>query len=452
MSKLPRRPIIQMYQLATGRRLLDRLDELNKNQWLKREDLLSLRRQKLYSLLTYACEYVPYYRSLFDREGFRPASVLSDLSSFHRLPVLTKDLIRENFEALQTTEDRTRKHLSEKTTSGSTGHPLVFMQDGNFRDYVTADIHRHLGWSGWNLGDDHCYLWASHLELAESQALRTKFMNWTLNRFVTNAFVLSEENMNDFASRIRRRRPEIIFGYPSSLSRFAQFVKDRHFDDIKFRAVFSSAEMIFPEQRVLIEETFNGKVFNRYGTLELGGIGCECQAHTGLHVSMDNNYVEIVKDGRQAQPGEDGDIIVTNLNNFGMPFIRYAIEDVGSWNQLTSCPCGRQLPLMDISQGRRVDLFRSKDGRTVRAGYVGYLFGLDGVKQFQLVQKSLDLIVARIVKDGELSESVLKNVETKLKESLGDDVTVQFEFTDKIPVLESGKYCYAISEVQTRDN
>jgi phenylacetate-CoA ligase len=231
---------------------LERLDELNRTQWLKREELLALQRQKLYSLLTHAYQYVPYYQRLFDQYHFSPDEVLTDVTSLSRLPVLTKDLIRENFGDLQTTESRRRLSLVRKTTSGSTGHPLVFMQDGDFRDYVTADIHRHLGWAGWTLGDVHCYLWASHLELAESRSPRTRFMNWTLNRFVTNAFVLSEDSMSLFASEIRRRRPGIIFGYPSSLYKFAQFVKDQVESGIHFEAVFSSAEMMLPGQRELI--------------------------------------------------------------------------------------------------------------------------------------------------------------------------------------------------------
>lgn len=447
MSIVPRRPVIKLYQLASGRRILDRLDELNRTQWLRREELLALQQKKLHSLLAYAYQYVPYYHKLFDQYRFSPDEVLSDVTSLSRLPVLTKGIIRENFEHLQTTESRRRSSLVRKTTSGSTGHPLVFMQDSDFRDCVTADIHRHLGWAGWRIGDVHCYLWASHLELAETRSPRTRFMNWTLNRFVTNAFALSDESMAAFASEIRRRRPEIIFGYPSSLCRFATFLRERNIDNVEFRAIFSSAEMIYPEQRRFVEDTFKGRLFNRYGTLELGGIGCECEAHTGMHISTDNNYLEIVRDGRQAQAEEMGDIVVTNLNNFGMPFIRYSPEDTGTWSGNDSCPCGRELPMMDLTQGRRVELFKTRDGRAVRAGYVGGLFGQRGIRQFQVVQKSFDLVVVRIVKDSGFDPASLALVERELKSALGEDTEVKFEFLEEIAALESGKYRYAFSEI-----
>jgi phenylacetate-CoA ligase len=411
---------------------------------------LSLQRNKLHRLLEYAYQNVPYYRRLFDDVGFHPADVQADLNSMHRLPILTKAVIRQNFDDLLTTEPRRREGMSSLTTGGSTGQPLIFKQDSDFRDYVTADIHRHLGWAGWQLGQVHAYIWGANFEVKTSQSLRGGLMDWALNRFSTNAYVLSEESMTAFAREVRRRRPRILFGYPSAVFRFAEFVRERGLDDIKFDAIFGSAEVYYPGQRQVIEEVFGGKGFDRYGTRELGGVACECDAHTALHASVDNNYIEILKDlegSQPAQTGEAGHVIVTNLNNYGMPFIRYSIEDMGAWSTKDHCACGRELPLMDLVQGRRIDLFKTRDGRAVWGGFASPLFGMPGVKQFQLVQKTLDLVVARIVKDAELDQARLAEIERTVHRALGDHVKVEFEFPDEIPVLESGKYRYAISEL-----
>lgn len=450
LNSLPRRPFMQLYQVLTGRRVLARLDELNRTQWLSREALLALQRQKLHRLLLSARQHVPYYRHLFERVGFHPDDSLSDITCLSKLPILTKAIIHENFDEMLTTDPRRRAGMSRLTTGGSTGHPLVFMQDVEFRDCVTADIHRHLGWAGWKLGQVHAYIWGANFEVETSQAIRTRLMNWVLNRFVTNAYVLSAESMNLFAAQLRRRRPRILFGYPSSLYRFAEFVRERNFNDIKFEAIFSSAEVLYPAQRQFIEQTFAGKMFNRYGTRELGGICCECSAHTGLHASIENVYIEILKDlesNEPAQPGETGHIVVTNLNNYGMPFIRYSIEDMGAWSTLSHCPCGLGLPLMELVQGRQIDMFKTRDGRAVWGGFASPLFGMAGVKQFQLVQKSVDLVIARIVKEGELDQSRLDTIVRTVKTALGDNVVVEFEFPAEIPVLGSGKYKYAISEI-----
>ncbi len=446
-----RRLLLKGYQVVTGRRVLDRLDELNRTQWWSRADLLALQRRKLHHLLSYAYRYVPYYRRLFDRVGFRPEAVLDDVAALRRLPILTKATIRANFDALLTTESRRRAHLSQLTTGGSTGRPLVFMQDNDFRDYVTADLHRHLGWAGWQFGQIHAYIWGTNFEVALAQSLRTRLMDWVLNRFVTNAYVLTDESMAAFAAEVRRRRPRLLFGYASSLYHFAQFARRQGFDDLTFDGIFSSAEVLYPAQRQFIEETFHCRMFNRYGTRDLGGVACECDAHTGLHASIENNYIEIVRDlesGEPAPPGETGHIVVTNLNNHGMPFIRYSIEDMGAWSTRDRCPCGRELPLMAVVEGRRVDMFRTPDGRTVWGGFASPLFGMPGVRRFQVVQKSLDLVVVRIVRDGELDAERLATIERTIHTALGEQVTVRFEYPDEIPVLDSGKYRYALSEVE----
>jgi len=450
MSAFLRRGVLKLHQFATGRQILERLDELNRTQWLGRDELLALQRDKLQRLVEYAYQYVPYYRRMFDQVGFHPDNLRKDLASLRKLPILTKAIIREDFDDLLTTEPPRRKQMGYLTTGGSTGHPLVFMQDSKFRDYVTADIHRHLGWAGWELGQIHAYIWGANFEVETSQAIRTKLMDWILNRFITNAYVLSEESMSAFVTQVRRRRPRILFGYPSSVYRFAEFVSGRGFDDIKFDAIFASAEVLYPAQRQFIEEVFDGKMFNRYGTRELGGISCECEAHVALHTSMENVYVEILRDldsNEPAQPGETGHIVVTNLNNYGMPFIRYSPEDMGAWSAVDHCPCGRELPLMDLVQGRRIDMFKTKDGRTVWGGFASPLFGMESVKRFQLVQKSLDHVVARIVKDADLDEARLAEIERTVKIALGDHVYVEFEFPDEIAVCNSGKYLYAICEI-----
>jgi len=437
---------IRAYQLVTGRRFLNCLDELERTQWLSENDLLALQRQKLQRILHHAHTHVPYYRRLFDQVGFDPATFESDPDSFRRVPFMTKAIIRENYDDLITTEAKRRAGMSTLTTGGSTGQPLVFMQDNNFRDFVTADIHRHLGWAGWELGQPHAYIWGANFEASQTQARRSRLMNLALNRFITNAYNLSDSDMSDFVEQIRRRRPRLLFGYASSLYSFAEFIYQRH-KDISFKGIFSSAEVLYACQRHFIEKTFGCKIFNRYGTRELGGISCECGAHTGLHVSVENNYVEILKDGEPTSPGQVGDIIVTNLNNYGMPFIRYRIEDMGAWQKSGRCPCGRAMPMMDVVQGRRMDLFKTRDNRAVWGGFASPIFGMSNVKRFQIIQRSLDLVIIRIVREGPLDQARLDQIERNIKTTLGDNVEVEFEFPDEIPVRPSGKYLYAISEL-----
>ncbi len=486
------RGVLLFHTAVTGRHILASLDELNRTQWLDHHNLMDLQRVKLQQLLEYAYQYVPYYRRTFDQVGFIPGNLIDDPASFQKIPILNKSLIRESFLELQTTDPPRRRQLSKVTTSGSTGQPLIFMQDHTFRDNVTADIQRHLGWAGWKMGQSHAYIWGANFEETPEHKFRTRLIDWEWNRFLTNAFTLTDEKMAAFAERVRRQHPRILFGYASSLLRFAQFVRQRQYRDITFDGIISSAEVLPSGTRQVIEETFKGRVFNRYGTKELGGIACECEAHNGLHVSAENNLVEILCDGRTARQGEIGSFIVTNLNNWGMPFIRYSIGDEGSWDDSPSlgdsdsvsssfsgsdrvsdidsssfsfsgspsvsakCSCGRSSPRLKAVEGRIVDQFVTRDGRSSWAGFAGdgysSLLAQPSIKQFQIIQESLDKITVLIVreaKDGEIPSSILSQLEMRLRTAFGEDIVVEFQFPDQISLLPSGKHQYAISRISS---
>lgn len=451
MPAFTRRLVLRAHEWFTGRHVLRRLEELNRTQWLDEPALLALQQAKRQQLVEYAYQYVPYYRRLFDQVGFHPADLPRDPQSWFKIPLLTKDLITEHFSELLTTEPARRARLTKVTTSGSTGRPLTFMEDNDFRDAVTADIQRHLGWAGWQLGQCHAYIWGANFEVSTQESLRTRLLDWTWNRFLTNAFLLTEESLAAFTAEVRRRRPALLFGYASSLHRFAQYVREHGYTDITFNGIFSSAEVLLPPVRALLEETFRCRVFNRYGTKELGGLACECEAHTGLHISAENNYIEILDAaGQPVPPGVSGEIVVTNLNNRGLPFIRYQLGDTASWRAPAPCPCGRAAPMLEMIEGREVDFFQTRDGRTAWAGFAGAGYSAlahPSIKKFQVVQKSLDLMVVRLVKAGEIPPEVLEQLVKTIHIAFGDNVEVQFEYPEEIPVLPSGKHRYAISEL-----
>jgi phenylacetate-CoA ligase len=444
------RTVLRLHEKLTGRRILQRLEELNCTQWLGRDELLALQQSKLQRLVEYAYRWVPYYRRTFDAVGFQPDDLRRDPECLAKLPTLTKAIIRENLQDMLTTEPDRRRRLNRLSTSGSTGHPLVFMQDDDFRDYVTADGQRHMGWGGWRLGKVHAFIWGAGLNASLAKAARTRLLDLAWNRFQTNAFMMTDASMAAFASRIMRQGPCTLFCYATALHRFAQFVRASDYHGMRFDGIFSSAEMLLPGVRAYLEETFQSPMFDRYGTLELGGVACECEAHTGLHVSVENNFVEILRDERRLGPGETGDVVVTNLNNLGMPFIRYLVGDAGAWHPEGSCRCGRAAPMLERIEGRKVDSFRTRDGRTVWAGFAGATFRClahPNIKQFQVVQKSLDLMLVRLVPEGSIPQAVLDEIARTIRQSFGVNVSVEFELSDVIAPLASGKHCYAVSEL-----
>jgi phenylacetate-CoA ligase len=441
--------VLRLYEISTGRHILALLEELNRIQWLSRDELLARQRDKLISLVEYADRYVPYYQRVFKEVGFRPDDLRQDLSTLNKIPILNKPTIRKNWDDLLTTEPERRRSMSKLNTSGSTGEPLLFMQDGYFQDYVTAETQHHMSWLGWKLGDNHAWIYIAPTRPSLREKARVEIADWAWNRFQLNACSMTEESMTTFARRLRRQKTKLLWCCTSSLYHFAQYIRTSPYRDITFDGIFTTAEVLLPAVRQFIEETFRCRVFNRYGTMELGGVACECQAHTGYHICADSNYIEILHRGLPAKPEELGPIIVTNLNNRAMPFIRYSIGDVGAWTAAENCPCGRSAPMLSAIEGRITEMFQTRDGRYVRAAFSGGFRCLahPAIKQFQIIQKSLDKIVVRLVPDGEIPQSVLDEITQTVQATFGRNVMVDFEFPTEIAPLPSGKHQYAISEL-----
>ena len=300
------------------------------------------------------------------------------------------------------------------------------------------------------MGEPQAFIWGASKKLNFKEKTRTKIIDIIWNRILTDAFIMTELSLTTFANLVLKRKPKILFGYATAIYRFAQFIRTSQYQNITFEGVITTSETLLTPVRQYIEETFQCKVFNRYGTLELGGVACECEMHTGLHISMENNYVEILQNGSPSKPGEVGEIIVTNLNNFGMPFIRYNIEDAGAWYSGEDCSCGRESQMIEMVEGRLVDSFQTKDGRRVWAGFAGAGFRClthPTIKQFQVVQKSLDRMIVRLVENEKIPSDILVEISEVIQVTFGSSIVVDFEFPDQILPLKSGKHQYAVSEL-----
>lgn len=451
MTLLPRRPFLRAYQVTSGRRLLTAFDQLNHSQWWTQNELLDLQQQKLHRLLTHAARRVPYYRRLFRQAGFTPDSVLHNPEAIREIPLLTKAQVRDHFDDLRTGGPPGKQSRSLQT-SGSSGTPLEFLQDSNCRDFVTAEILRHLGWAGWRLNDGCAFLLGARAHEPQDSSLRSRLMDWVLNRFVMNANTLSHQRLASFTDQVRRRRPRFLFAYPWSAIQFAEHVRDVGMEDIRFESVILGGETLQPFHRQKIEKTFSCRVFDRYGASETGGLACECQAHEGLHVGLENIHLEILVGDRPAEPGESGEVVVTNLNNHVMPFIRYRLEDLAAWRPPALCPCGRSHPRLRMVRGRQIDLLRTRDGQVVWGELTESLGQVHGIRRFQLIQRTYDQLVARLVMDRDLAEGDKSMIKEAAQRTLGNQATVSFEFPVEIQPEPSGKYRYQVCDLQPSAN
>ena len=406
-------------------------------------------RKRLMDVLSHCHRNVPFYTSFMDPLGISyqidPVAYLADL------PILTKAAIRQNFEQLKSA-DLVQRKWKYNTSGGSTGEPLQLIQDRDFVALTGAIQWLSFHWAGREIGQTAIRVWGSERDILQgSIGLKMTLLNLLTKDAWVNAFRLTPAIMRAFIEKINTHPPELIIAYAQAIYELAQFAEQEQIPISPQKAILTSAGTLHSFMRQKIEAVFKSKIFNRYGSREVGDIACECAAHDGMHVFTRGCYVEIVDDdGHRLPHGMEGDILVTSLANKVMPLVRYAIGDRGILSPDETCICGRRgLKFQKIS-GRNVDTFKKADGTLVDSEYFTHLlYFREWVKKFQVIQEDYQTIVYKIVgtvPNGKPEEC--EEIIQKTKKLMGDHCLVRFDFVDSIPPASSGKYRYTISEVQ----
>jgi phenylacetate-CoA ligase len=407
---------------------------------LKQSQLAGLKR-----ILVHASEQTGYYRELFDAAGFDPAG-FNDPAQLQQLPILDKDAIRDNLEGMLA-RNIGRERLEKTSTGGSTGTPLVFYRDRECLDRRKAQELFFDRWIGCEIGHKVALFVARVHTPPGVLGLKARLRNATSARLLAfDPYDTSKARMEEFYRRFRAFQPRIVKCFPNSLVVFARFLKDRGYDPGCIDAVSCTGENLYDHQRQLFEEVFRCPVFEKYGTFEHGVISCECSQHNGQHIFTDGVYVELLDGGRPVGPGEVGDIVVTDLFNYGMPFIRYRIGDKGVMSD-RQCPCGSKLPLLENLLGRDRDLLLAGNG-DLKPGYLFVeIFNKNHIPgKFQVIQRRPQRVEVKVVPEERFGEEHVKVIHENFAKLLGSEVEVVLEYVDEIPREPSGKYAYVKGE------
>lgn len=421
---------------------------LNESQWKPCEELEEVQLQRLRRLLIHAGKHVPYYKDLFAQCEFNPEKIQA-LSDIAQLPLLTKDILRREKERLladNAAQFQPRPHRS----AGTTGHPIFIQMDRMRHSIGWADMYRWWGVAGWQPGMKQFVLAGAALRPRQLSGFKARLYG-RLNHFEEfTAFNLTPELMEQLLARIKGfDGPVFLRGYASSIHVLARHAATRQWDG-KVHAIFTTAENLFPEQRQQIEKGLHGPVFDQWGCRDGGISAFECDRHQGLHLAVENAVVEICRDGKPLPAGESGDVIATDLFSYAMPIIRYQVGDVATY-ATSACSCGRGLPLIASVQGRVSDFLIGSGGRRIHGEFFSHIFWeTPWVKQFQVVQDSLEEIVVKIVPDGEPPEVELAEIQKLAQEQAGPECRVRLELVNEIPVGPMGKRKFIICNIPTQ--
>ncbi|HAR63578.1 MAG: hypothetical protein DKM50_07720 [Candidatus Margulisiibacteriota bacterium] len=414
--------------------------EKKRVQYLDRNEIRDIQLDKLKILLKMA-ENSSYYKKYIDALN-KPIDNITfkDLKKF---PILTKEIIREKKHDLIVKDI---KYLFPNASGGSTGEPVHFYQDQHYRDNIWASMMIINEMCGWYYGARYARLWGA---LQDKNAFNKKSnLFWQNTRFY-NTFDMSENKLEEYHADMSLFQPEIIISYASSMYLLAKFLKSKGIKpNYPKISIVTTSEPLYPHMRETIESVFRVKCFNRYGGREISAIACECEAHNGLHIMMDNVIIECL----DPQTGEEvfdspGEIVVTDLNNHGMPFIRYRIGDVGIISK-ERCKCGRNTLRFKQIIGRNTEHFTMQNGRIIHGCFFALkLLGLEGIKAFQFIQDSLSKFTLSIVKTDTFDNLGFDNAINEIKKVIGQDSVLETKFIQSVATTPTGKYRYVSSKV-----
>lgn len=422
---------------------------LEKSQWYSEDQLHAYQSKQLQAIVGYAYAKVPYYTRLMREHGIAPEDIRTpeDLSGF---PLLTKDDIKRNFNDLLST-DFSLATVAKGHTSGTTGSPLEICYDPAVMRMNYAMLDRQYAWAHTNLAafGDRVAVIRGNVIVPLGQR-RPPFwrINYLHRQLLMSSFHLTPDNINVYLAELRRFRPKVLDGYPSTVYVLAKHLKNIG-ETLTLHAVLTSSETLFDFQRETIEASFQCKVFDYFGAAERVVFAAECDRHEGHHLCSEFGIAEILgEDGTAVPAGTLGKLVATTLHNRAMPLIRYVTNDMTALRP-QRCSCGRMLPLIDDVATKAEDLLTLRDGRLISPSVLTHPFKpLTSIAASQVVQEDLDTVVVKVVPTVQFSPHDEQQLIAGLTDRLGAGVTVRVERVSELERTRSGKFKWVISKVK----
>jgi phenylacetate-CoA ligase len=424
---------------------LNEFAQLKQQQYWPLEKIQALQIEKLNHLVKHAYATSAWYKKVIDNIGLNINEPIK-LEDLARFPITTKIDIRENTPSFISSQYNAET-MPKAKTGGSTGVSLNLFFDEQCQKLRNGAQMFADSFSGWEPGIRVAAVWGNP---PVPKTAKAKLRAFLLERMIyLDTMDLNENSMGAFVEKWRHFEPEMIFGHSHSIYIFAKYLKDKNITELSPRGIVATSMMLLDHERELIESVFQCKVSNRYGCEEVGLIAVECEQHSGMHINTSHIILECLDENNQpVATGEAGKLVITDLNNMGMPLIRYRVEDVGVLSA-RKCSCGRTTPLLERLEGRIADFLKKPDGGQVAGVSLveRTLTKIAGIEQMQLIQEKLHEIIINRVKGPEYTPATDLELVTEFQQVFGGDVNFVINDLNKIPQEKSGKYRFSICKI-----
>ena len=400
---------------------------LMKSQWWSYEELRRLQMKKLSNLLEFVYKYVPFYRNFFNERKMQPRDIQT-LDQLKILPIIDKTFVNDNYNEF-VPEYQFKKVLPART-SGSSGESLTFKYSPEYLDIKNAANYRSYKWADKKWTDRTCSLKVPFNDCSDSIRFKRDFKtkNWSIN--TAN---LDDAAINRIIDIINDIRPDVIAGFPSVIYLIAMVMKDEKKEfNKRLKAIFTVGEIFTDEMRAFIEKIIGTKTYDWYGVTEGCAAAAQCE-HGGYHMNVEYCYVETIEKNNLSH------IVGTNLVNLAFPIIRYDTGDIGELLE-GRCPCGRELPLMKPIAGRCTNFIYTSSGKKYFYSSFFSKIHETPIREYKIIQEKIDAIDLLLVPKPSFSQSDLDGIIINLKKALGEQMTVNARFVDKIERSQRGKH------------
>ncbi|MBY0269858.1 MAG: hypothetical protein K2X06_08330 [Burkholderiales bacterium] len=427
---------------AEGARMLALQYQFAQSERWSPAELRAAQFAQLSQLLQHAKATVPFYR---DRLAAIAADQPLDAAAFERIPLLRRQDIQENFDALVSRAlPPDHGGMREGNTSGSTGRPIRFMGTPLTEVFWRAfTLREHL----WQRRDFSGKLAAIRARVTSGDSAGWGVSTDSVFRTGPLSLCNTELPVARQAQWLMQQNPDYLISVASNVQELARHCGRQGLRPPRLREVRTYGEALHPDARAEIHAAWGVPVIDMYSCREAGYLALQCPEHEHYHVQAEGVYLELLDDqGQPCAPGTLGRVVITALHNFATPLIRYDIGDYAEAGE--PCDCGRRLPVIRRIVGRVRNMLRLPGGglRHPRFGEAQF-GGIAPVRQFQVVQKTLQDIEVALVVARPLTHAEEDTLRALIIRNLAHPFTVFFVYRDRIPRSAGGKYEDFRSEV-----
>lgn len=419
--------------------------EMNESLFNDRNALHDYQNQRMEKLLFHAYENTDYYQRIFD-DVYLIRDGKINWDRFSDVPLLTKDIIRQNHDGLIAKDFKSR--VFHNSSGGSTGEPVNFLQDSNYYERMVADTLFFAEMYGKNVGDSEIKIWGSEEDFyKEKKSFKNQVLNYFFNRIILNSFQLNNDLIHKYLEVINEVKPKMIWTYVDSIFEIAKYISRNNIVGLcQPEIIVCTAGTLYPEMREAIQISFpDSIILNQYGSREVGivGIGDE-----EINIFQQSVFVELF-DKNEKQYIKDsgaGNIIITSLNNYAMPLIKFDIGDLGESNSIN----GTNVSALTKLNGRENAHIVKKNGNLIHGELFTHLFYfVDEIKKFQVIQEDFEKFTINIEPNHpKINENILLEIRKKINRIMEGECEINFNILSHLPKLKSGKYQFVFSKVK----